>query len=64
MPIYVYRCNFCGLKFEKEATKQEFEKGKLPKCKNCGSKDVKKIITPVSVVFKGDGFTLSKGEGQ
>ena len=53
MPIYAYRCQKCGEKFEilhKKATT------KLPKCIECGSKYTEKQISRTTFRLKGGGW--------
>lgn len=53
MPIYTYRCEHCGIQFDKT---QKFSDPMLTKCPECGKKSLKKVYTPVGIVFKGSGF--------
>ena len=53
MPIYTYRCENCGVQFEKT---QKFTDQSLTRCPECGKKSLHKVYTPVGVVFKGSGF--------
>lgn len=53
MPIYTYRCDNCGIQFDKT---QKFSDPVLTKCPDCGKKSLKKVYTPVGIVFKGSGF--------
>ncbi len=53
MPVYTYRCDNCGVQFEK---KQSFSDPVLKVCPECGKKALHKIYTPVGIVFKGSGF--------
>ncbi len=53
MPIYTYRCDNCGVQFDK---KQSFSDPVLKICPECGKKGIHKIYTPVGIVFKGSGF--------
>lgn len=53
MPIYTYRCEHCGIQFDKT---QKFSDAMLTKCPECGKKSLKKVYTPVGIVFKGSGF--------
>lgn len=53
MPVYTYRCDDCGVQFDK---KQSFTDPILKVCPECGKKSVHKIYTPVGIVFKGSGF--------
>ena len=53
MPIYTYRCENCGVQFE--AT-QKFTDQPLTRCPECNKKTLRKVYTPVGIVFKGSGF--------
>jgi putative FmdB family regulatory protein len=53
MPIYTYRCESCGVQFD--AT-QKFTDNPLVQCPECGKKTLRKVYTPVGIVFKGSGF--------
>jgi len=53
MPIYTYRCEDCGLQFEKQ---QSFSDQPLVRCPDCGKRALKKVYQPVGIVFKGSGF--------
>lgn len=54
MPVYDYKCNNCGYKFEVYRSVNETD---TPECPNCHSKDTVKVFT-ASVYFKfvGSGF--------
>ncbi len=53
MPIYTYRCESCGVQFERH---QSYNDAPLKICPECRKKTLKKVIAPVGVVFKGSGF--------
>ncbi|NLG99448.1 MAG: zinc ribbon domain-containing protein [Chloroflexi bacterium] len=53
MPIYTYRCESCGVQFERN---QKFSDAPLAWCPECGKKSLRKVYTPVGIVFKGSGF--------
>ena len=53
MPIYAYRCESCGVQFERQ---QSFNDQPLVRCPECNKKTLKKVIAPVGIVFKGAGF--------
>ncbi len=53
MPIYTYRCESCGVQFERQ---QSFNDTPLKTCPECRKKSLKKVMTPVRIVFKGSGF--------
>ena len=53
MPVYTYRCENCGVQFERQ---QSFTDKPLKVCPECRKKTLKKVISPVRIVFKGSGF--------
>jgi putative FmdB family regulatory protein len=53
MPIYTYRCENCGVQFERQ---QSFNEQPLVRCPECSKKTLRKVYTPVGIVFKGSGF--------
>lgn len=53
MPVYTYRCDNCGVQFEKH---QSFTDNPLKTCPECKKKALKKVITPTKIIFKGSGF--------
>ncbi len=53
MPIYIYRCDSCGVQFEKQ---QGFNEAALTRCPECNRKSLHKVYQPVGIVFKGSGF--------
>ena len=53
MPIYTYRCENCGVRFERY---QKFEDQTLTWCPECNKKSLLKVYQPVGIVFKGSGF--------
>jgi putative FmdB family regulatory protein len=53
MPIYTYRCDNCGVQFDRQ---QHFDDPILKKCPECGKLKLRKIFLPVGIVFKGSGF--------
>ena len=53
MPVYTYRCESCGVQFERH---QSFNDAPLKTCPECRKKSLKKVITPTKVIFKGSGF--------
>ena len=62
MPTYEYRCNSCGEHLE---VVQSFSEKPLTKCPNCKGQ-LRKVFSPVGIVFKGSGFykTDSRGAGK
>jgi putative FmdB family regulatory protein len=53
MPIYTYRCESCGVQFDRH---QKFEDQPLRRCPECNKKALRKVIGPMGIVFKGSGF--------
>jgi putative FmdB family regulatory protein len=53
MPVYTYRCESCGVQFERQ---QSFNDQPLTRCPECHKKSLRKVYTPVGIVFKGSGF--------
>ena len=53
MPVYTYRCESCGVQFERQ---QSYTDAPLKTCPECRKKSLKKVIGPVGIVFKGSGF--------
>jgi putative FmdB family regulatory protein len=53
MPVYTYRCESCGVQFERQ---QSFHDAPLRTCPECRKKALKKVITPTKIIFKGSGF--------
>jgi putative FmdB family regulatory protein len=53
MPVYTYRCDSCGVQFERH---QSFHDTPLKTCPECRRKSLRKVITPTRIIFKGSGF--------
>ncbi|MGE5222004.1 MAG: FmdB family zinc ribbon protein [Omnitrophica WOR_2 bacterium] len=53
MPIYTYRCENCGVQFDRQ---QKFSDPPLTRCPECSKKTLRKVYLPVGIVFKGSGF--------
>ena len=53
MPLYTYRCDSCGVQFDR---RQHFSDKPLTRCPECGKKALRKLYQPVGIVFKGSGF--------
>ena len=53
MPVYTYRCESCGVQFERH---QSFHDEPLKTCPECRKKTLKKVITSSRIIFKGSGF--------
>ena len=54
MPIYLYRCDSCGESHEALQKVGEAPPAECPNCKAQGQ--MKKLIAPVGIIFKGSGF--------
>ena len=52
MPIYEYKCNACGHRFEKL---QSFSEEPVKTCPQCGG-EVRKLISRSSFILKGSGW--------
>ena len=55
MPIYLYQCEECGLRFERM---QRMSAKPLTDCPECDG-HVHRVIQPVGVIFKGSGFYVT-----
>ena len=53
MPIYTYRCENCGVQFDR---RQKFDDEPLSVCPECETETLHKVYQPVGIVFKGSGF--------
>ena len=53
MPIYTYRCETCGIQFDR---RQKFDDEPLTVCSECQTETLRKVYLPVGIVFKGSGF--------
>lgn len=53
MPIYTYRCDSCGVQFDR---RQKFSDEPLKVCPECQTDTLRKVYLPVGIVFKGSGF--------
>jgi putative FmdB family regulatory protein len=53
MPTYAYRCDNCGVQFDRY---QAFSEPPLETCPECGEPTLRKLYAPVGIVFKGSGF--------
>lgn len=54
MPVYLYRCDTCGARFEKEESMLS-EPSVICANSNCSGK-VERLIGRVGISFKGSGF--------
>jgi putative FmdB family regulatory protein len=55
MPIYLYECDSCGVRFEKL---QRMSQEPLTDCPECEGQ-VHRVIQPVGIIFKGSGFYIT-----
>lgn len=53
MPVYSYLCQQCGHEFDQF---QHFTDDALTVCPACNEVALRKVYTPVGIVFKGKGF--------
>jgi putative FmdB family regulatory protein len=53
MPVYAYRCQSCGVQFERQ---QKFDDKPLTRCPECRKGTVRRILQPPAIVFKGSGW--------
>ena len=55
MPLYEYQCGTCGVRFER---RQHINDEPVKICPECGG-DVRRLIQPVGIIFKGSGFYVT-----
>lgn len=55
MPTYEYRCEECGITFERF---QKFSDEPVKICPECNG-PVRRVIYPVGIVFNGSGFYVT-----
>jgi len=55
MPIYSYKCENCGTRFERM---QKFTDKPLTRCPECRGQ-VRRLIQPAGIVFKGSGWYIT-----
>ena len=55
MPTYEYQCQECKHTFE---VFQRITDDPISKCEKCGG-SVRKLLSPVGIVFKGPGFHVT-----
>nr|WP_156740710.1 FmdB family zinc ribbon protein [Occultella aeris] len=60
MPTYAYACQNCGHAFD---IYQSFSDDALTECPNCHESRLRKVFSPVGVVFKGSGFYRTDSRG-
>lgn len=57
MPTYEYKCDACGVVFEKF---QSITAAPIKKCEKCGKSQVRRLIgTGAGLIFKGSGFYIT-----
>jgi putative FmdB family regulatory protein len=61
--IYEYRCQQCGTLFDVRATMAEKESGLHPRCPNCGSDQVVRRFSALSVLRGARGGGAAAGPG-
>lgn len=63
MPTYAYACSSCDHAFD---VRQSFSDDPLTTCPRCERESLRKVFSPVGVVFKGSGFyrTDSRAAGR
>lgn len=59
MPTYAYRCNDCGVEFERV---QKFSDKALTRCPECKGK-VRRVPQATGIVFKGSGWYINDSKG-
>jgi len=52
MPLYEYECQVCGVRFERQ---QSITDDAIKTCPECEG-EVRRVIQPARIVFKGKGF--------
>lgn len=55
MPTYAYRCDSCGVEFERF---QKFSENPLTRCPECRGK-VRRVPQATGIVFKGSGWYVT-----
>ena len=55
MPLYLYQCDSCGMRFERL---QRMSDDPLTDCPECDG-HVHRIIQPVGIIFRGSGFYVT-----
>ncbi len=57
MPIYEYKCEKCGSRFE---VRQHFDDDPITKCQNDGCEGrVQRVLSVPAIIFKGKGFYVN-----
>ena len=55
MPVYLYQCEACGVRFEQL---ERMSDDPLTDCPECNG-PVHRVIQPVGVIFRGSGFYVT-----
>ncbi len=53
MPLYAYRCDNCGVEFERT---QKFTDKPIKRCPECNKSAARRVIQTSGIVFKGSGW--------
>ena len=53
MPVYAYRCESCGVQFERI---QRFSDDPVSVCPECEQQSIRRVIQPAGIIFKGSGW--------
>jgi putative FmdB family regulatory protein len=61
MPTYEYRCESCKHQFEVFASMSDPDP---ETCEECGAQELKKVLFPVAVHYKGSGFYSTDYSGK
>ena len=57
MPTYEYKCDACGIEFERF---QSITAAPIKRCPECGKAKVRRLIsTGAGLIFKGSGFYIT-----
>jgi putative FmdB family regulatory protein len=63
MPTYGYRCEKCLEMFTIHAGLAEYERGLDAQCPKCGSKDIRRTISAISILTPSRGKASSSKKG-
>jgi putative FmdB family regulatory protein len=58
MPLYEYECKACGARFER---RQSIKDDAVKICPECGG-EVRRVIRPAGIIFKGKGFYVTDNQ--
>lgn len=53
MPLYSYKCDNCGVQFDKL---QKFTDKPIKRCPECNKNNARRVIQPAGIIFKGSGW--------